>query len=209
MINFSGYNIGCFTLPFIQSFIGPAGVVATCLFDAGNSVMCTGATYSIAKAAAGGKVQRCGVFEAHVFKLSEGHLHRDGCIGGLRTHGSESRLKHHGCGGGREPLSRNAHDRRGVELHLDRNSVLRVAGVLLGCYSMAAVLAWVFWNFAPFEAEVRKVLAVIAFAPVSAVCTIFTGMCFNDARLVALSCTINSLSIVISIACMTALILVL
>ena len=59
------------------------------------------------------KVQRCGVFEAHVFKLSDGHLHRDGCIGGLRTHGSESRLKHHGCGGGREPLSRNAHDRRG------------------------------------------------------------------------------------------------
>lgn len=55
IINFSGYNIGCFTLPFIQSFIGPAGVVATCLFDAGNSVMCTGATYSIAKAAAGGK----------------------------------------------------------------------------------------------------------------------------------------------------------
>lgn len=97
----------------------------------------------------------------------------------------------------------------GVELHLDRNSVLRVAGVLLCRYSMAAVLAWVFWNFAPFEAEVRKVLAVIAFAPVSAVCTIFTGMCFNDARLVALSRTINSLSIVISIVCMTALILVL
>ena len=98
----------------------------------------------------------------------------------------------------------------GVELHLDRNSVLRVVGVLLCRYSMAAVLAWVFWNFAPFEAEVRKVLKnATGFMIQLADGTIFTGMCFNDARLVALSCTINSLSIVISIACMTALILVL
>ena len=121
MINFSGYNIGCFTLPFIQSFIGPAGVVATCfLMRVIPSCAPERRIRSPKPQRAVRKVQRCGVFEAHVFKFSDGHLHRDGCIGGLRTHGSESRLKHHGCGGGREPLSRNAHDRRGVELHLDK-----------------------------------------------------------------------------------------
>lgn len=52
MINYSGYNIGCFTLPYVQNFLGPVGVVATCLFDAGNSVLCTGGTYSIASAVA-------------------------------------------------------------------------------------------------------------------------------------------------------------
>ena len=33
IINLSGYNIGNFTLPFVQSFLGPAGVIATSLFD--------------------------------------------------------------------------------------------------------------------------------------------------------------------------------
>ena len=52
MINFSGYNIGCFAMPYVQNFLGPIGVVATCLFDAGNSLLCTGGTYSIASAVA-------------------------------------------------------------------------------------------------------------------------------------------------------------
>ena len=36
----AGYNIGAFTLPFIQSFLGSSGVVIACMFDMGNSVMC-------------------------------------------------------------------------------------------------------------------------------------------------------------------------
>lgn len=43
IINFSGYNVGCFALPFLQSFVSPMGVVAACIWDTGNSIMCTGA----------------------------------------------------------------------------------------------------------------------------------------------------------------------
>lgn len=42
-----GYNIGSFALPFVQSFLPPASVVACCLFDAGSAVMCTGGTYAL------------------------------------------------------------------------------------------------------------------------------------------------------------------
>ena len=31
IINFSGYNVGCFALPFLQSFVSPMGVVAACI----------------------------------------------------------------------------------------------------------------------------------------------------------------------------------
>ena len=57
-VNSSGYNIGNFTLPFVQSFLGPAGFAACSLFDTGNAVMCTGLTYSVASAIQGknGKV---------------------------------------------------------------------------------------------------------------------------------------------------------
>ena len=42
--NLPGYNIGAFTLPFVQSFVGSFGVVTACMFDMGNSLMCTGGT---------------------------------------------------------------------------------------------------------------------------------------------------------------------
>lgn len=42
MLNMSGYNIGNFTMPFVQNFLSPVGFAATSLFDAGNSIMCTG-----------------------------------------------------------------------------------------------------------------------------------------------------------------------
>ncbi|MCD8359445.1 MAG: hypothetical protein LUC29_01035 [Acidaminococcaceae bacterium] len=48
VFNLAGYNIGCFTLPFAQSFLGLFAVVATCMFDVGNSIMCTGGTYALA-----------------------------------------------------------------------------------------------------------------------------------------------------------------
>lgn len=47
MLNFSGYNIGAFTLPFIQNFLGSFGVIAICMFDVGNSISCTGGSYAL------------------------------------------------------------------------------------------------------------------------------------------------------------------
>ena len=48
VLNLPGYNIGNFTMPFAQSFLGPVGVVATSLFDTGNAFVCLGGAYSVA-----------------------------------------------------------------------------------------------------------------------------------------------------------------
>ena len=48
MLNLSGYNIGTFAMPFVAGFLPPTGFLATCLFDAGNAIMCTGGTYALA-----------------------------------------------------------------------------------------------------------------------------------------------------------------
>ena len=42
MLELPAYNIGNFTLPFVSGILGATGVVATCLFDMGNSPMCLG-----------------------------------------------------------------------------------------------------------------------------------------------------------------------
>lgn len=43
------YNIGAFAMPFVQSFLSPASLVGTCLFDMGNALMCNGTTFAISK----------------------------------------------------------------------------------------------------------------------------------------------------------------
>ena len=48
MLNMSGYNIGSFTIPFAQSFLGPMAVVAISIFDIGNAFVCLGGSYSLA-----------------------------------------------------------------------------------------------------------------------------------------------------------------
>lgn len=55
MINASGYNIGNFVLPFVQSFFPGLGVVYLCSFDIGNALMGLGITYALADHVASGE----------------------------------------------------------------------------------------------------------------------------------------------------------
>lgn len=47
ILGWSGYNIGAFTMPYLQGFLGAAGVGPACIFDVGNAVMCSGGTYAL------------------------------------------------------------------------------------------------------------------------------------------------------------------
>lgn len=53
--NLPGYNVGCFSLPFVQSLLSPAAIATACLFDSGNAIMCCGVTYALGSAYLGVK----------------------------------------------------------------------------------------------------------------------------------------------------------
>ena len=55
ILNLPGYNIGCFSMPFAQSFLGPMGVIATSLFDSGNAFICLGGAFGVASSVKDGK----------------------------------------------------------------------------------------------------------------------------------------------------------
>ena len=55
ILNLPGYNIGCFTMPFAQSFLGPMGVIATSLFDSGNAFICLGGAFGVASSVKDGR----------------------------------------------------------------------------------------------------------------------------------------------------------
>lgn len=208
MINYSGYNIGCFTMPYIQSFLGPAGVVATCLFDAGNSVLCTGATYSMAAAVARtGERSTPSLFLRRMFSS----VAMDTYIAMVILSALNWKLPHAVTAftdivGAANAFLAMVMIGIGFELHFDRRRLLRIGGILLARYSSAVIIALTLWNYAPFSYDIRKILVMISFAPISAVCAIFTAKCKGD---VAMSCTVNSLTIIISTAFMTAIMILL
>ena len=208
IINASGYNIGNFTLPFIQSFLGPLGVAACSLFDAGNAVMCTGFTYSIAAAVQGknGKVTPKSMakdlfsstpFDTYLLMTVLGLLH-------WRL--PEPILNFAKTAGNANPFLALLMIGIGFDLHLDKSKRTRLWKLLAVRYGTALILCLCFYYLLPFDREICQALAITAFGPVSSVATAYTGALGGD---VELSSAMNSISIVTSVVCITLLLLVL
>ena len=206
-VNASGYNIGNFTLPFVQSFLGPAGFAACSLFDTGNAVMCTGLTYSIASAIQGkdGKVSVKSMvktlfssmpFDAYLLMTFLVLCHIE--LPSVFVTFAETV-------GNANPFLALLMIGIGFEIRLEKSKLARLGKILLLRYGTALILCLCFYFLLPFPLETRQALAIIAFGPVSSVATAYTGALGGD---VELSSAVNSLSIVISIVCITALLLI-
>lgn len=206
VINFSGYNIGCFTMPYVQSFLGPAGVVATCLFDAGNALLCVGATYAIASGIVG-KNESKGilpiikktftsvplwsylimlVISMMHFRLPRVILTFADIVGSANGFLAMLMLG------------------IGFEITLPKGQGKRIAQIILIRYGVAVLVSAALYFMLPFELEIRQAMALVAFAPVSAVCAAYTERIDGDVPLSACS---NSISILCSIVCLTGLIM--
>ena len=204
MINLSGYNIGSFTMPYAQNFLGAQGVVCTCLFDVGNALLCTGGTYAIVS----GMLNH----EKHIgFLSSMKALVRSIPIWTylimLTLTAFELRLP--------APVLTFA-DLVGsangflamlaigvsIDLHFEKTqllSILKLTGMRL---AISAVMSAAFFYLLPFSYTIRQTLAIVVFAPISALCPIFTKHIDGD---VARAGTLNSLSIALSILIMTTM----
>lgn len=211
MLNLTGYNIGNFTMPFVQSFLGPVGFAATSLFDAGNSVMCTGVTFSLASTVNGGNENGSGSvrtvlrtlvssvpFDAYVIMTLLAALH-------LRLPNVVILFAE--TAGGANAFLALLMIGIGFEIRMDKEKMAEILKILVIRYGIALAFSLGFFFLLPFSLEVRQALAIVVLAPVSSVSPAFTGKIGGD---VELSSAINSLTIVISIVAITgALILIL
>ena len=205
VFNLAGYNIGCFTLPFAQSFLGPFAVVATCMFDVGNSIMCTGGTYALASGlvhtgekyepvtlrSVAAKLLSSVLFVVYVLMLVcalfEVHLPQPvytltGLIGSANTFLSMLMIG------------------MMFEMTLDLEKLKQVREVVLYRYVFGVALAWVCFYHAPLNAEVKEVLTLVFLAPSTAIAPIFIARMGGNVELAGFA---NSITIVISIILMT------
>ncbi len=206
IINCSGYNIGCFTMPYVQSFLGPTAVVAGYIFDAGNAVVANGGAYGVASSlSSGGKISFRFVgrklltsvpFMTYITMLLLSSLH-------VSIPSPVVTLA--GIAGSANSFMAMLMLGVGFELSLERRYLSKIGKILLLRYSLSAVLALVFYFFLPFPLEIRQVLTAIAFGPICSAAVPYTGKLGGD---VGLSGAINSCSIVISIVLITASLMV-
>ena len=206
IINLTGYNIGNFTVPFAQSFLGPLGVVATSLFDSGNALVCLGGTYSVAVMAKGekGKFSIMPIiktllssvpFDAYLLMtvLSLLHLSLPApmvSFTGIIANGNAFMAM----------LMLGV----GFKMTLDKSRMGKIIQILFIRYSVSIALAAAFYFLLPFELEYRQALAILALSPIASAAPAFTGDLDGD---IGLASAVNSISIVISIVLITGTLL--
>lgn len=206
LLNLSGYNIGNFTLPFVQSFLGPVGVITTSLFDVGNAAICLGSSFGIASAIKDGQkfsikkvlrtVTKSVAFDCYVIMILM-QLFRIAIPAPVVSLAEIM--------GNANAFIAMLMIGVGFKLSGDMSQKKTIVQMLLVRYSVAAVIAAVCYFLLPFSLEVRTALVILPFSPIGSAAPAFTKDLGGDA---GLSSALNSISIVISIFCMVGLLLV-
>lgn len=205
VINYSGYNIGIFTLPYLQSFLGPIAIIVTCLFDAGNSIMCTGVTYAVASNIAGEKNNTS--IKEFLRKIFSS-VPFDTYTIMLILYFAEIRMpsqvyKIAGVFGSANTFLAMFMIGGALEINLNKRILKKIGLALSARYLLTAVVSYMFYAILPYSLEIRQVLAIIVFSPISALAVINTAKCNGDKETAGV---MNSMSILISLIAITTLI---
>lgn len=203
MLNLAGYNIGTFVLPFAQNFLGPLGVISTSLFDTGNSFICLGGAYSFAAMVKDGqgfsikrilKAMATSVpFVTYVIMVTMNLTHIPvpgfvvSCAGLISSANAFMAMLMIGVG---------------FKLEANRTQLGRIARMLAVRYGIATVLALIYYFVLPLDIQIRQALVILAFSPIGSAVPGFTGELKGD---VGLSSALNSITIIISIIIIVAL----
>ena len=198
ILNLPGYNIGCFTMPFAQSFLGPMGVIATSLFDSGNAFICLGGAFGVASAVKDGRgfdfkriikaLSRSVPFVTYLLMVA---------MNLLRLPVPGMVIECASIIGGANSFMAMFMIGVGFKLTLGDKSqtgqILKLLGIR---YGVGTILALIFYFVLPFDIQVRQALVILAFSPIGSAVPPFTAELDGD---VGLSSAINSMAIVISI----------
>ena len=197
ILNLPGYNIGCFTLPFVQSFLGPIGVIVTSLFDTGNAFICLGGSFGVASMVKDGtgfsakrifkSLSKSVPFITYVIMMVLNLIKIPipspvvSCAEIIGSANSFLAMFMIGVG---------------FKLGGNRKQIGSIVKILSIRYGVAALLSVICYFALPFSLEIRQTLVILLFSPIGSAVPPFTSELKGD---VGLSSALNSISIVISI----------
>ena len=205
ILNLPGYNIGCFALPFVQNFLGPVGVIATCLFDIGNGFICLGGAFSIATMVKDGakfSVKRIVRTLSKSVPFILYIIMPIMCLTHIQI--PEMITSFAGIVGNANAFLAMFMLGIGFQLTADKSQIGRIMKVILVRFGFAALFAVFCYYLLPFSQEVRKALVLLVFSPIGSAVPAFTSEMNSD---VGLSSAINSVSILCSLVFMVILLI--
>lgn len=207
MINTSGYNIGTFTLPFVQTFFPASAIAYVCLFDTGNALMCLGGTFTAASTVVSNdekptfhsiikKLFSSIPFCTYIvlFFLSLFHIAIP-----------EQILSITSIAGNANAFLAMLMIGILLEIKLDFSQIKTIQKIIVTRYAISIVLSLCIYFLLPVDLVVRKMIVLCLFAPVSSVAPVFSSKLGSNSPVPA---AVNSLSIIISIMILTGLILI-
>ena len=194
------YNIGAFAMPFVQSFLPPAGLVGTCLYDIGNALMCNGTTYAISKNILDGtkglNLKRIGQtlmhsvpFLAYVVML---------IITLFNIPIPEQVVNFVTPMANANAFLAMLMVGMMLDLKIEKRLFKSVAGVLAIRFTAAVLASAACYFLLPLPLEIRQALSITVFAPVSMTSTALTPGAGGDP---AVAACVNSCSILLFIPC--------
>lgn len=205
VLNLPGYNIGNFTIPFVQSFLGPVGVITTSLFDAGNAFICLGGAFGVASSIKGtGKFSIKRVLKALSKSVAFLTCLTMMILGMLGITLPSPIIQLADIVGGANAFIAMLMLGVGFKLSGDKSQIGTIVKILAVRYGVALILAIVFYNL-PLELEARTALMVLAFSPIGSAVPAFTEEMGGDA---GLSAALNSISIICSIVFMVTILVI-
>lgn len=205
VLNLPGYNIGNFTIPFVQSFLGPVGVITTSLFDAGNAFVCLGGAFGVASSIKGtGKFSIKRVVKALSKSVAFLTCITMMVLGMLGITLPTPVIELAGIVGGANAFVAMLMLGVGFKLSGDKSQIGTIVKILSVRYGVALVLVILFYNL-PIELEARTALMVLAFSPIGSAVPAFTEEMGGDA---GLSAALNSISIICSIVFMVTILVI-
>lgn len=205
IINLSGYNIGNFTLPFVQSFLGPAGVITTSLFDVGNAAICLGTSHSIAalvKEGRGFSLKKIGLSLLKSVPIMTYFIMV--ILGLLHIRLPSPLISCAEIIGNANPFLAMLMIGVGFKIEVKGSQIKKILRILVVRYALAAATALACWFLLPFDLVVRRTLLILVFSPIPASAPAFVGDLKGD---VGMASAVNSFSIIISIVTIVALLL--
>ena len=211
IFSLAGYNIGCFTLPFAQAFLTPFAVVGLCMFDVGNSIMCTGMTYALTASCIGYADGHKDRFS--VKSIAEKLLHSAPfvvyismlllALAGVQF--PKSVYTFTDIVGAANPFLSMLMIGMMFEIKLDKQAMGYVKELFSVRYLASLACAGAFIYFAPFKQEVNYVIALAFMAPCTIIGPIFVEKLGGNVQLASL---FNSMTIITSVILFTCFFLV-
>lgn len=211
IFSLAGYNIGCFTLPFAQAFLTPFAVIALCMFDVGNSIMCTGMTYALTASCIGyadGSKDKFSIknivdklLHSVPFMVYMSML----VLSAIGIHFPKGVYTFTEIVGAANPFLSMLMIGMMFEIKLDKKAMGYVKELFSVRYLASLVCAACFVYFAPFKQEVNYVIALAFMAPCTIIGPIFVEKLGGNVQLASL---FNSMTIITSVILFTAFFLV-